>query len=317
MRMEVFCSVHFKQSVLRQATEKDVFKGLKKSPDSYVVIPDITSSVYSSNNQSVLLAKNVVSIIKLNADVKLMSKQQIDAQLYPQYLLLYFLAEYLHFEAPFDEQNTYMIMELLSVTENGQRSISDLDRLFNLLAEKESNEGKHVALVHYRKFKAESSGRDKSIALELREKLRPYFSTEDDLFEAVNSSSIKKTAKIHLTLLLHTFCAANDRVIIRKHGPLSVGKIGNCFYRIIRWRRYRHAFSLLVEILRSMQKERKRETAIRDVIRRLDEVQETLGPKCEASITIMDVVGKLDAMPESTPGRALLLKATKFFSEFK
>lgn len=81
----------------------------------------------SSNNDRAMLAKE---------------KQFLLANIY-----------YLWKEAPDDEKNMYMLAELFRAYEvrEGQEDYeSDLDRLFSMLEEKDSN---HIALRHYKKFK--------------------------------------------------------------------------------------------------------------------------------------------------------------------
>jgi hypothetical protein len=60
--------------------------------------------------------------------------------------------QYLYYEAPADEQNLMMISELIeaAINENSPWGESDLDRLYNLLAEKNSE---HVAILNYKMHK--------------------------------------------------------------------------------------------------------------------------------------------------------------------
>jgi len=69
-----------------------------------------------------------------------------------EYYLLMSCLEYLYYEAPDDEQNLFMVIELIDagiVSEIGEES--DLDRLFEMLRKKDE---KHIALCHYEKFKS-------------------------------------------------------------------------------------------------------------------------------------------------------------------
>jgi hypothetical protein len=299
--------MRIKKTLLKLEPEKDIFREFWNVRRDKVIIPDFTTNPYS-DNQSALLTKRIVSLLKIDANLETMTKKQADDQLYPQYLLMHALVEYLYFEAPHNEQNIYMVMELLAITENGQYTVSDLDKLFNLLSEKEQNQtGTHIALVHYRKFKIESNGRDKSIAEALRRKLRPYFSLNDDLFEIAGSTSTKYTACFLLTLLLRTF--HDDRPSDENHNSFFQKLKDICNYHINR----RRASRLFMNTLRVIQMEHNEETSIIDVKKRLDEMP-TLGRKW--AVTILDVIKKLDEMPDTTPGKIFLKKVTYFFSEF-
>lgn len=77
--------------------------------------------------------------------------------------LLQALLYYLYYEAPPDEQNFSMVMELLRAAEvrEGQEDFkSDLDRLFDMLEEKNPN---HIALKQYAIFKQAAGQTAKSI----------------------------------------------------------------------------------------------------------------------------------------------------------
>ena len=306
--------MQIKRSALKSATQCDVFNGFRNCLSEGIIIPDITSNPYAKNNRSTLLTKQVVSILKIDENVANISKKVLETQLYPQYLLLYSLAEYLFFEAPPDEQNSYMICELLAASDEGQDEKSDLDRLFDLLSEKEQEQSeKHIALEHYRKFKVESGGKDKEIADALKKRLRPYFAGNDDLFEAASFASIVDTAHIHLSILSHTFLNASNGTEIRNS---LAKKAHGIFLKIFDWYAFRRAHRLLVETLISIQAERREKAPIKAVIRKVDTMTESKQEEFKSEITIMDVIAKLDEMPESTPGRTRLKKATHFFSEF-
>jgi len=86
-----------------------------------------------------------------------------------EYLLILSLAEYLYHEAPPDEQNLFMMAELLDAAQPpslGHKS--DLDRLFDMLKEKNQ---KHMAVHHYHDFKALAGDAEGDIAYSARVRL--------------------------------------------------------------------------------------------------------------------------------------------------
>jgi len=88
--------------------------------------------------------------------------------------LLQALVYYLYYEAPADEQNFSMIMELLraaEVKESDEDYQSDLDRLFKLLEDKEPN---HIALKQYAIFKQAAGQTAKSILVSTSVRLAPF-----------------------------------------------------------------------------------------------------------------------------------------------
>ncbi|MDR0930336.1 MAG: type IV secretory system conjugative DNA transfer family protein [Clostridiales bacterium] len=88
--------------------------------------------------------------------------------------LLMALVYYLFYEAPPEEQNFSMIMELLraaEVRETDENFESDLDRLFNMLEEKDPN---HVALKQYKVFKQAAGQTAKSILVSASVRLAPF-----------------------------------------------------------------------------------------------------------------------------------------------
>ena len=68
-----------------------------------------------------------------------------------EYYLIISLLEYLNKEAPDDERNLFMVIELIEagVNEYKYSNESNLDRLFNMLKEKDAN---HIAVRHYEMF---------------------------------------------------------------------------------------------------------------------------------------------------------------------
>jgi uncharacterized protein YrzB (UPF0473 family) len=67
------------------------------------------------------------------------------------------LLEYLYDEAPKDEQNLFMVVELIEAGLHEETSESDLERLFQLLEEKY---GQHIAKRHFENFKTQASKED-------------------------------------------------------------------------------------------------------------------------------------------------------------
>jgi len=70
------------------------------------------------------------------------------------------IAGYLFHEAPLEEQNVYMIAELIRSAETNKESESDLDKLFNYLGYKKPNA---VALKKYRKYRKLNSNIQTSV----------------------------------------------------------------------------------------------------------------------------------------------------------
>ncbi|MDR1102089.1 MAG: type IV secretory system conjugative DNA transfer family protein [Clostridiales bacterium] len=88
--------------------------------------------------------------------------------------LLQSLVYYLYKEAPTDEQNFSMVMELLRAAEvrEGQEDFeSDLDRLFKMLEEKDPN---HIALKQYAIFKQAAGQTAKSILVSTSVRLATF-----------------------------------------------------------------------------------------------------------------------------------------------
>ncbi|WP_461247129.1 VirD4-like conjugal transfer protein, CD1115 family [Treponema sp. R6D11] len=88
--------------------------------------------------------------------------------------LLQALVYYLWYEAPADEQNFSMIMELLraaEVRESDETYQSDLDRLFKILEEKDPT---HIALKQYAIFKQAAGQTAKSILVSTSVRLAPF-----------------------------------------------------------------------------------------------------------------------------------------------
>jgi len=74
-----------------------------------------------------------------------------------EYYLLMSSMEYLYYEAPDDEQNLFMVLELIDAgTKEESWHESDLDRLFGMLKEKNAE---HIAVKHYEKFNAAAGNR--------------------------------------------------------------------------------------------------------------------------------------------------------------
>ena len=88
--------------------------------------------------------------------------------------LLLSLMFYLKYEAPEDEQNFPMVMEMLragEVREEEENFISALDMLFNELEEKNPN---HIALRYYRDYRSASAKTIKSIQITLFSRLEKF-----------------------------------------------------------------------------------------------------------------------------------------------
>ena len=89
-------------------------------------------------------------------------------------MLLLSLIFYLHYEAPPEEQNFPMVMELLrngEVNEDDDMAKSVLDELFDSLQEKDPN---HIALKYYKAYRSGSAKTLKSIQITLAARLEKF-----------------------------------------------------------------------------------------------------------------------------------------------
>lgn len=89
-------------------------------------------------------------------------------------MLLMSLVFYLHYEAPADEQNFPMVMEMLraaEVGEDGEGFLSPLDILFDRL---EMRNPEHIALKYYRDYRSGSAKTLKSIQITLASRLEKF-----------------------------------------------------------------------------------------------------------------------------------------------
>ena len=89
-------------------------------------------------------------------------------------MLLLALVFYLHYEAPPEEQNFPMVMEMIrsgEVKEDDDGFMSPLDRLFSRLAERSPD---HIALKYYRNYRSGSGKTLKSIQITLVARLEKF-----------------------------------------------------------------------------------------------------------------------------------------------
>ena len=89
-------------------------------------------------------------------------------------MLLLALVFYLHYEAPPEEQNFPMVMEMIrsgEVKEDDDGFMSPLDRLFSRLAERSPD---HIALKYYRNYRSGSGKTLKSIQITLAARLEKF-----------------------------------------------------------------------------------------------------------------------------------------------
>ena len=89
-------------------------------------------------------------------------------------MLLMSLILYLKYEAPEDEQNFEMVLEMLragEVNEDDDKQDSPLDKLFQRLEIKDSN---HIALKYYREYRSGSAKTLKSIQITLSARLEKF-----------------------------------------------------------------------------------------------------------------------------------------------
>ena len=102
-----------------------------------------------------------------------------------EYYLLMFLVEYLHSQAPSDEQNLFMVVELIAAGKKEGDYDSDLDRLFNMLKEKDE---KHIAVRHYEKFKIAAGGTINDIIYSCRKHFS-IIGTSGNFFKYINNKN--------------------------------------------------------------------------------------------------------------------------------
>ena len=135
--------------------------------------------------------------------------------------LLSSLMLYLWLEAPADEQNFFMIGELLSAHQMPDDlwfAQTDLDRLFKLLEDKNEN---HSAMHKYRDFKKKSGEKQYDVACELRRSFFQYPSATKlndfygylesaDAFE--NIDKLKKIAKAFTCMIDDAFLIETDHL---------------------------------------------------------------------------------------------------------
>jgi len=89
-------------------------------------------------------------------------------------MLLSALIYYLKYEAPEEEQNFPMVMEMLrvgAVKEDDENYVSPLDTLFNMLEDKEPN---HIAVKYYKSYRVGAGRTLKSILSTLNSKLEKF-----------------------------------------------------------------------------------------------------------------------------------------------
>ena len=124
-----------------------------------------------------------------------------------EYYLLMSSMEYLYYEAPEDEQNLFMVLELIDAGKKERGCESDLDRLFNMLKEKDAE---HIAVKHYEKFKVIAGDRVNDII----KSCRKHFSAIGNglnIFKYVRENdkeyNISASAKIEIfaKIIMRTF----------------------------------------------------------------------------------------------------------------
>ena len=107
-------------------------------------------------------------------------------------MLLMALIFYLHYEAPLDEQNFSMVMEMLraaDVSEEDESLRSPLDDLFDIL---EAEEPDHIAVKYYKLYRKGSGKTLKSIQITLAAKLEKFNLTEMEKLTATDELEIEK-----------------------------------------------------------------------------------------------------------------------------
>jgi len=114
--------------------------------------------------------------------------------------------EYLYNEAPPDEQNVFMIAELINSgfkLKGQEENESDLDRLFSLLEEKDEN---HIALKYYIDFFDAASEQGNSI-FEICRKRFSCIGSRDNIFQFAGD---KDDAEMLANVIIHSFGEDTD-----------------------------------------------------------------------------------------------------------
>ena len=114
--------------------------------------------------------------------------------------------EYLYNEAPNDEQNVFMIIELINAgfkSEEQEEYESNLDRLFEMLEEKDEN---HIALQHYIVF-FDTAGNQGNSIFETCRKRFSCIGSPDNIFEYAKK---KDDAEMLAKVIIHNFSENDD-----------------------------------------------------------------------------------------------------------
>jgi len=122
------------------------------------------------------------------------SSQTLKAEHY----FLVSLLEYLHYEAPEDEQNLFMVVEMIEAGIKEGYHKSDLDRLFDMLREKDAN---HIALFHYEKFKSIAGEKVNNFVASCRKYFSPI-GNKGDIFKYIND---EKDIEILSKIIIKTY----------------------------------------------------------------------------------------------------------------
>ncbi|MDR1533401.1 MAG: sel1 repeat family protein [Clostridiales bacterium] len=132
-----------------------------------------------------------------------------------EYSLLLSLAQYLYYEAPANEQHLFMIVELIEAAKSESGYESVLERLFGLLAERDSS---HVALKNYEICKKLSGNSLAAVVASCR-KMFNFIGGKDNIFEYIqNEDDLRTLAKI----ILVSFGDSSDKARVSElTGALS------------------------------------------------------------------------------------------------
>jgi len=260
----------------------DILSEFYVKPGDYIEILDMPSSS-DIDSRSASLCNRIIGLFSYSERT---DTSKPDYYYYPHFLLLLSIIEYLYFEAPADEQNVYMIVELLAAV-NVETGESDLDLLFNYLIEKnDNNPEKHIATYHYKKFKTESHGHEKSIATEIMLMMRPVISSYDDVFQIAGTTIAEEASIIHFCMIYNLLYKINNTEAKRKHNSYSK----NLIYSLRHSYELLQSLFLLIDILSKMKLEK--------------------SPK----VTMLGIINKMKELSDSTDGKALLMKIMHFFS---
>jgi len=182
----------------------NIFTDFGKITNGDNSIPEMSSDPYVDHRNEILYDR--VSTVLKTIHIERVNEHFVSTIIYPQFLLLLSISEYLYFEAATDEQNMYMIVELLQMAMNRSSRESDLDKLFEQYNRKiKSFDGVPIAIKHYEEFKKVAKGEYIRLAALLRKNLYPLFCANDDLLAVAKTKNTSEAVDWHWQTLEDNF----------------------------------------------------------------------------------------------------------------